>query len=290
MPNRILRDWTDSFIVDELDVHAERFFVRLIMKVDDFGRFSADKRLLKSQLFPLKSDIRDTDIARCLTACEKAGLITIYTVASKCYLQIENFKQTLRQKTTKYPSPDECIADATHMISNSESIASLKRNETETETETESEGEKKDPTQLFEENQFTGFFDRYGEDKGIVISTMLKAEEKERKKVAQKKESEIVDYFHEKCKNLPRVQVLSDKRKTSLKMRLKEHGEDNVLRVIEMAGESRFLSGENHKNWTADFDWIFNPTNFIKIMEGNYKNREYNVNANNNGSSQARRR
>lgn len=140
MPNRILRDWTDSFIVDELDVHAERFFVRLIMKVDDFGRFSADKRLLKSQLFPLKSDIRDTDIARCLTACEKAGLITIYTVASKCYLQIENFKQTLRQKTTKYPAPDECIADATHMISNSESIASLKRNETETRNET---GEKR---------------------------------------------------------------------------------------------------------------------------------------------------
>lgn len=135
MPNRILRDWTDSFIVDELDVHAERFFVRLIMKVDDFGRFSADKRLLKSQLFPLKSDIRDTDISRCLTACEKAGLITIYTVASKSYLQIENFKQTLRQKTTKYPAPDECIADATHMISNSESIASLKRNETEVETE-----------------------------------------------------------------------------------------------------------------------------------------------------------
>lgn len=145
MPNRILRDWTDSFIVDELDVHAERFFVRLIMKVDDFGRFSADKRLLKSQLFPLKSDIRDTDIARCLTACEKAGLITIYTVASKCYLQIENFKQTLRQKTTKYPSPDECIADATHMISNSESIASLKRNETETRKETEEEGEKNIP-------------------------------------------------------------------------------------------------------------------------------------------------
>lgn len=142
MPNRILRDWTDSFIVDELDVHSERFFVRLIMKVDDFGRFSADKRLLKSQLFPLKSDIRDTDIARCLTACEKAGLITIYTVASKCYLQIENFKQTLRQKTTKYPAPDECIADATHMISNSESIASLKRNETETRNETEEEGEK----------------------------------------------------------------------------------------------------------------------------------------------------
>lgn len=139
MPNRILRDWTDSFSVDELDVHTERFFVRLIMKVDDFGRFSADYRLLKSNLFPLKSDIRDSDISRWLTACEKAGLITVYNVASKSYLQIENFKQTLRQKTTKYPSPDECVADAKQMHSKCESIASLKRNEVETETELETE-------------------------------------------------------------------------------------------------------------------------------------------------------
>lgn len=184
MPNRILRDWTDSFIVDELDVHAERFFVRLIMKVDDFGRFSADKRLLKSQLFPLKSDIRDTDISRCLTACEKAGLITIYTVASKCYLQIENFKQTLRQKTTKYPSPDECIADATHMISKCESIDSLKRNETETRNETEEEGEKKEaPIQNFEsiENLFP-------EEKKDESSEQVKTGSEEKEKSSAKKE------------------------------------------------------------------------------------------------------
>ncbi|WP_185269203.1 hypothetical protein [Chryseobacterium indologenes] len=191
MPNRILRDWTDSFIVDELDVHAERFFVRLIMKVDDFGRFSADKRLLKSQLFPLKSDIRDTDIARCLTACEKAGLITIYTVASKCYLQIENFKQTLRQKTTKYPSPDECIADATHMISRCESIASLKRNETETrnETEEEGEGEKKAPTPDFTkmENLFPG----YRED--TASEQVITGSEKKEKSSAKKEKSNPPD-------------------------------------------------------------------------------------------------
>nr|DAG72843.1 MAG TPA: hypothetical protein [Caudoviricetes sp.] len=137
MPNRILRDWTASENVDSLDVHAERFFVRLIMKVDDYGRFSANVRFLNSTLFPLKSDIRDTDITRWLAACEKAGMITVYYVASKCYLQIENFNQQLRQKTTKYPSPDECIANDKQVHSNSESIASLKRNETETRNEVE---------------------------------------------------------------------------------------------------------------------------------------------------------
>lgn len=119
MPNRILRDWTDSFTIDELDVNAERFFTRLIMKVDDYGRFYADTRLLRSNLFPLKTDIRDTDISRWLAACEKAGLIAIYNVATKEFLQITNFKQVLRQKIEKYPPPNTCYADATHMHSNS---------------------------------------------------------------------------------------------------------------------------------------------------------------------------
>lgn len=116
------------------------------------------------------------------------------------------------------------------------------------------------------------------------------APKKQEEKSCAKKESEIVDYFHEKCKRLPRVQVISDSRKKSIKSRLNDHGEEKVLDVINLVGQSNFLAGENQKNWTADFDWIFKPTNFIKIMEGNYKNREYNVNTNNNGNSQARRR
>lgn len=136
MPNRILRDWTDSFIMDNLDSNEERFFVRLIMKVDDYGCFHADTRLLRANLFPLKTDIRDADISRWITACEKAGLITIYNVAKKEFLQITNFKQALRQKTKKFPLPNECIADDTHTHSNSISIASLKRSRNEVETET----------------------------------------------------------------------------------------------------------------------------------------------------------
>ena len=136
MPNRILRDWTDSEVIDQLDVHAERFFVRLIMKVDDFGRYSANAKLLKSHLYPLKTDVRETDITRWLSACQQSGIIALYTVASKEYLQIENFKQVLRQKVEKYPSPDGCVLSATHLHSNCESSASLKGKEVESEVET----------------------------------------------------------------------------------------------------------------------------------------------------------
>ena len=114
MPNRVLRDWTDSESIDKLSVHSERFFIRLIMKVDDYGRYTANVRMLKSLLFPLRTDVRETDITRWLAECEQSGLIVLYIVASKEYVQIENFKQQLRQKIEKYPSPEQCYADDTH--------------------------------------------------------------------------------------------------------------------------------------------------------------------------------
>lgn len=134
MPNRILRDWTDSETIDLLTIRAEIFFTRLIMKVDDYGRYSANIKMLKSTLFPLKTDIRETDITRWLTECEKSGLIVLYLVASKEYVQIKNFKQVLRQKLQKFPAPADdnikCLAYDKHMTSIC--FPETKRNEVET--------------------------------------------------------------------------------------------------------------------------------------------------------------
>lgn len=135
MPNRILRDWTDSEQVDNLSVNAERFFTRLIMKVDDYGRFSANVKLLNSILYPLKTNIRETDISLWLAECEKNGLISLYNVSSKDYLEIVNFKQTLRIRHEKHPGKPENIdilGHDTHMHSTCIADDMLKRNETET--------------------------------------------------------------------------------------------------------------------------------------------------------------
>jgi hypothetical protein len=146
MPNRILRDWTDSEAVDLLSIYAERFFTRLIMKVDDYGRYSANLKLLKSALFPLKTDVRETDVSRWLSECEQSGLVVLYNVASKGYLQIINFKQVLRQKHEKFPSPPDnitCLADDKQTTSIC--FPETKGNEVETETK------KKPPTDFSKE-------------------------------------------------------------------------------------------------------------------------------------------
>src|SRR5688572_4467115 len=109
MPNRMLRDWTNSDRVDSISFQAEVFFTRLIMKADDFGCFYADTRLLKANLFPLKLDkIREADLARWVAECDKAGLIVLYeSPDKKRYLQITDFRQRLDKAKAKFPLPTE---------------------------------------------------------------------------------------------------------------------------------------------------------------------------------------
>lgn len=145
MPNRLLRDWTDSDKVNSLSVHAERFFTRLIMKVDDYGCFYADCRLLKANLFPLLLDaIREADMLRWMAECQKAGLIVLYESNNKEYLQINDFNQRLRQKTLKFPLP-----------SHDGHMTDIRPPEVEEKLEVEVEEKGSDPQTNFESENFS---------------------------------------------------------------------------------------------------------------------------------------
>jgi hypothetical protein len=63
----------------------------------------------------------------------------------------------------------------------------------------------------------------------------------------------------------------SDKRRRTLKARLKEEGEKGVLDVFDRVYASDFLTGRSGK-WQADFDWVLRAENFQKIAEGRYDN------------------
>ncbi|WP_309387489.1 hypothetical protein [Cerasicoccus frondis] len=111
MPNRILRDWTDSLTVGELAPEAERFFVRLIMKADDFGRFHGDERLLKAALFPLLTDIRLSSVRQWRDECVTAGLLALYQdERERKFVEIKNFNQRTRAKESRFPEPGSQLA------------------------------------------------------------------------------------------------------------------------------------------------------------------------------------
>ncbi len=106
MPNRILRDYTDSAAFDGLSAEAERLFIRLLTKADDFGRFHANPKLVKSACFPLAEDLRANTVAAWLTELSDRQLVFCYTSGTGQYLSIAKFGQRTRAENSRFPAPD----------------------------------------------------------------------------------------------------------------------------------------------------------------------------------------
>jgi hypothetical protein len=81
------------------------------------------------------------------------------------------------------------------------------------------------------------------------------------------------DEYNELCTRLPKAKIFSKRRAQEVGARYREHGEEAVHNVIRLAAESDFLCGNSKSGWQANFDWIFLPTNFVKILEGYYGNK-----------------
>ena len=70
-----------------------------------------------------------------------------------------------------------------------------------------------------------------------------------------------------------------------LNARIKEYGIDTFLQAINNIRNSSFLKGQNNRNWIITFDWLIKPNNFIKVLEGNYDDKENKGGVNNESRS-----
>lgn len=80
----------------------------------------------------------------------------------------------------------------------------------------------------------------------------------------------LLNYYNEHLTGkLPRAQKLSKQRIQFINARLREYDMETIYSVIDKCVQSSFLTGQKG-DWHANFDWILLPTNFLKILEGNY--------------------
>ena len=84
---------------------------------------------------------------------------------------------------------------------------------------------------------------------------------------------------------IPTIAKMTPKRKTVVNARVKEFGINAVYQAISKAAESSFLNGGGSKGFLADFDWVFRPNNFPKVLEGNYDDVKP-INKNGNGTNE----
>ena len=76
------------------------------------------------------------------------------------------------------------------------------------------------------------------------------------------------------AKKIPKLKgKIAGQRKAFFEARVRENGIVSVYRVMIKAAESNFLNGGGGNGWIANFEWIYRPNNFPKVLDGYYDNQ-----------------
>lgn len=112
--------------------------------------------------------------------------------------------------------------------------------------------------------------------KQLEVFKAVEAEKEKEKSLAAKKEKVDFDFmkkaFNENCTYLSNITSISEKRKIAINARLKEANPENVndfiLGFFQKAHKIDWINGRKKGfDWRADFDYLFTPKGFIKILE-----------------------
>ncbi len=98
-------------------------------------------------------------------------------------------------------------------------------------------------------------------------------EEREREEIIRARSisyKEFVKKFNKSCPSFPAVKTLSKKRMYAIDRVLETFTLDELQKCFEAAERSVFLKGE--KGFVASFDWLIQPENTAKVLEGNFDN------------------
>lgn len=84
----------------------------------------------------------------------------------------------------------------------------------------------------------------------------------------------VMRFWNEHHRSMSAIKFMTDARKEAVRRIAREHSTEELMEVILKAEASDFMNGLTGKKWKAGFDWVMKPSNFVKILEGNYDNDE----------------
>lgn len=96
------------------------------------------------------------------------------------------------------------------------------------------------------------------------------SEKREEKEIETEEEIAFSDFVEAARKHgWPTPRAMDAGRRKKLRLRLQEHGIEGWRSMLGKAGASDFL----RTKFALKFDWILEPSNFTKVIEGNYDNK-----------------
>lgn len=111
---------------------------------------------------------------------------------------------------------------------------------------------------------------------GEMINEQLKTqieedEDKANKPEISNKPQQLADRYNAICTSLPKVIRLTDKRRLAVRrIYSKGYTTEQIDEAFRRAQASSFCTGQNDRHWKADFDWLLNENNLVKVLEGKY--------------------
>lgn len=269
MPVRMLREGIlTSERIDLLSPAGEVFYRRLMSVVDDYGRFSANPKLVRAACYPLKLDtVFNEHIAEWLGECAKAELVLCYEVGGKHYLEVNDFRQQVRSKHSKYPDP----------------LSLAKQLQTGALHASASE-------HLDEDGDVDGGEDDKPSPDGEVVIGDAESPPFG-PKVPNCPHQTLIDLYAKHLPSLPFPRAWEGQRQEALRARWRwvltakqkdgsQYATDEASavawfdRFFAYVAKSDFLSGRNGKWTSCDLGWLVKAENFAKVIQGNYENRE----------------
>lgn len=254
--NRMIKPkfWDDTKI-GRLTRDARLLYIGLWNFSDDIGIVIGDSVWLKSKIFPY-DQIQIQQFEKWMNEFVINGFICLLSYKGERFIYLPNFTrhQVINKPNYGDLNIPKCLIDRVkeniHLL-----ITEQSRNTTVSFTEqyvTKIEVEREEE------------YPPYNSPQGEVPPQ----ESNESDKINY---NALMDTFNKMFSGkLPEVTTMTDKRKKAIRARATEHGKEGIMTVFNNVSQSAFLLGHNNQNWRCDFDWIFRPTNFIKILEGNY--------------------
>ena len=188
----------------------------------------------------------------------------------KCERNRENIRKRWNKSNTNYTKENERIPNDTSVYERIPNDTTRYLYDSDSDSDSDSESDS--------ESDVSKETDNIPSKEGLSISENPKVDPD--KRCAKIDFAAIKEYWNTKHDQsgsaMRRLTLMSDQRKSNVRARIREYGGDvqKVYKAIDKAMESNFMNGKNGKGWVASFDWMMCPSNFPKVLEGNYDNEQ----------------
>lgn len=233
---------------------ARLFYVSLWCEADREGRFEWKPKTLKMRYLPADN----CDVVALGQELFDAGLVELYEAEGRTYAHIPGFTRhqviNNREQDSDIPEPPR-VKDASPRVTG----------------EGRKEGKGKEGKECIEANASV--------DREAVNASATPPCPYEK----------IVEAYAQELPQLSQVAIVSDARKRSMNARWRDvcaaekftqaEGIEYFRSFFAHCAKSAFLVGNGAPDrsgrvWKADFDWLINPQNFIKVIEGKYHGKQ----------------